>query len=284
MLAAEAVEAAENADVVVAVLGEAAEMSGEAASRVNITIPDAQRTLLEKLVGTGKPVVLVLCTGRPLVLDWENENVDAILNIWFPGTEAGYAVADVLFGDENLSGKLTMSFPRHVGQMPFYYNEPNNGRPTGGEWRKYASSYMDTDWTALYPFGYGLSYTTFAYSAPEIEKESYILEHDGNGWSLDCPVKVKVTVTNTGDRAGAETVQLYVRDMAGSVGRPLRELKGFEKIYLNPGESRQVEFCLDAEALSFYNPALEQIVEPGEFTVMTGGSSADVQSVKFIVK
>lgn len=284
MLAAEAVEAAENADVVVAVLGEAAEMSGEAASRVNITIPDAQRTLLEKLVGTGKPVVLVLCTGRPLVLDWENENVDAILNIWFPGTEAGYAVADVLFGDENPSGKLTMSFPRHVGQMPFYYNEPNNGRPTGGEWRKYASSYMDTDWTALYPFGYGLSYTTFAYSTPEIEKESYILEHDGNGWSLDCPVKVKVTVTNTGDRAGAETVQLYVRDMAGSVGRPLRELKGFEKIYLNPGESRQVEFCLDAEALSFYNPALEQIVEPGEFTVMTGGSSADVQSVKFIVK
>lgn len=283
-MVAEAVEAAKQADVVVAVLGEAAEMSGEAASRVDLTIPDAQRDLLKELAKTGKPVVLVLCTGRPLVLDWESENVDAILNIWFPGTEAGPAVADVLFGDVNPSGRLTMSFPRHSGVMPFYYNEVPNGRPTDGRWVKYASCYMDTDWTALYPFGYGLSYTSFAYSEPVVEKAAYSLICEDGKYGLDSPVRVSVTVTNTGKRAGTETVQLYVRDMAGSVGRPLRELKGFEKVALRPGESRTVEFTLTADDLSFYTQSLDRIVEPGEFSVMTGGSSSDVKTAGFIIK
>ena len=283
-MVAEAVEAAAKADAVVAVLGEAAEMSGESASRVDLTIPDAQRDLLKELTKTGKPVILVLCTGRPLVLDWESENVDAILNIWFPGTEAGYAVADVLFGDVNPSGKLTMSFPRSSGTMPFYYNETPNGRPTDGRWVKYASCYMDTGWTALYPFGYGLSYTTFSYSEPSVEKQEYSLRCKDGQYSLDTPVKVSVTVTNTGKAAGAETVQLYVRDMAGSVARPLRELKGFEKVMLQPGESRTVEFTLTADDLAFYTPDLDRVIEPGEFSVMTGGSSSDVRSTGFLVK
>ena len=283
-MVAEAVEAAAKADAVVAVLGEAAEMSGESASRVDLTIPDAQRDLLKELTKTGKPVILVLCTGRPLVLDWESENVDAILNIWFPGTEAGYAVADVLFGDVNPSGKLTMSFPRSSGTMPFYYNETPNGRPTDGRWVKYASCYMDTGWTALYPFGYGLSYTTFSYSEPSVEKQEYSLRRKDGQYSLDTPVKVSVTVTNTGKAAGAETVQLYVRDMAGSVARPLRELKGFEKVMLQPGESRTVEFTLTADDLAFYTPDLDRVIEPGEFSVMTGGSSSDVRSTGFLVK
>lgn len=283
-MVAEAVEAAAKADAVVAVLGEAAEMSGESASRVDLTIPDAQRDLLKELTKTGKPVILVLCTGRPLVLDWESENVDAILNIWFPGTEAGYAVADVLFGDVNPSGKLTMSFPRSSGTMPFYYNETPNGRPTDGRWVKYASCYMDTGWTALYPFGYGLSYTTFSYSEPSVEKQEYSLRCKDGQYSLDTPVKVSVTVTNTGKAAGAETVQLYVRDMAGSVARPLRELKGFEKVMLQPGESRTVEFTLTADDLAFYTPNLDRVIEPGEFSVMTGGSSSDVRSTGFLVK
>lgn len=283
-MVAEAVEAAAKADAVVAVLGEAAEMSGESASRVDLTIPDAQRDLLKELTKTGKPVILVLCTGRPLVLDWESENVDAILNIWFPGTEAGYAVADVLFGDVNPSGKLTMSFPRSSGTMPFYYNETPNGRPTDGRWVKYASCYMDTGWTALYPFGYGLSYTTFSYSEPSVEKQEYSLRCKDGQYSLDTPVKVSVTVTNTGKASGAETVQLYVRDMAGSVARPLRELKGFEKVMLQPGESRTVEFTLTADDLAFYTPDLDRVIEPGEFSVMTGGSSSDVRSTGFLVK
>ena len=283
-MVAEAVEAAAKADAVVAVLGEAAEMSGESASRVDLTIPDAQRDLLKELTKTGKPVILVLCTGRPLVLDWESENVDAILNIWFPGTEAGYAVADVLFGDVNPSGKLTMSFPRSSGTMPFYYNETPNGRPTDGRWVKYASCYMDTGWTALYPFGYGLSYTTFSYSEPSVEKQEYSLRCKDGQYSLNTPVKVSVTVTNTGKAAGAETVQLYVRDMAGSVARPLRELKGFEKVMLQPGESRTVEFTLTADDLAFYTPDLDRVIEPGEFSVMTGGSSSDVRSTGFLVK
>ena len=283
-MVAEAVEASAKADAVVAVLGEAAEMSGESASRVDLTIPDAQRDLLKELTKTGKPVILVLCTGRPLVLDWESENVDAILNIWFPGTEAGYAVADVLFGDVNPSGKLTMSFPRSSGTMPFYYNETPNGRPTDGRWVKYASCYMDTGWTALYPFGYGLSYTTFSYSEPSVEKQEYSLRCKDGQYSLNTPVKVSVTVTNTGKAAGAETVQLYVRDMAGSVARPLRELKGFEKVMLQPGESRTVEFTLTADDLAFYTPDLDRVIEPGEFSVMTGGSSSDVRSTGFLVK
>ena len=280
-MVAEAVAAANNADVVVAVLGEAAEMSGESASRVDLTIPDAQRDLLKELVGTGKPVVLVLCTGRPLVLDWETDNADAILNIWFPGTEAGNAVADVLFGDVNPSGKLTISFPRNSGVVPFFYNEVPNGRPTDGRWQKYASCYMDTDWTALYPFGYGLSYTSFSYSDPAVEKAEYILTGE---YSLDTPVKVSVTVTNTGSTAGTETVQLYVRDMTGSAARPLRELKRFEKVSLQPGESRTIEFRLTADDLAFYTQDLERIVEPGRFTVMTGGNSRDIMSAEFSVR
>lgn len=280
----EAVNSAREADVVVAVLGEAAEMSGESSSRTDITIPDAQRALLKALVKTGKPVVLVLCTGRPLVLDWESENVDAILNIWFPGTEAGYAVADVLFGDVNPSGKLTISFPHSVGQMPFYYNETNNGRPTDGTWRKYSSGYMDVNSNALYPFGYGLSYTAFSYSDPVVEKSEYTLGKSGGEFRLDTPVKVSVDVTNTGSVAGTEVVQLYIRDMAASAARPVRELKGFRRVELQPGETGTVEFSLTADDLGFYTPDVEWTVEPGEFTVMTGGNSRDVKSATFNVK
>ena len=221
----EALKVVSGADVIVAALGESSEMSGESSSRTDLDIPDVQRTLLEALLKTGKPVVLTLFTGRPLTLTWEQEHVPAILNVWFGGSEAAYAIGDVLFGDVNPSGKLTMTFPKNVGQIPLFYNHKNTGRPlAAGNWfEKFRSNYLDVDNEPLYPFGYGLSYTTFQYS--DIALSTPVMGQNGSTTAV-------VTVTNTGKRDGAEVVQLYIRDLVGSITRPVRELKGFEKVFL----------------------------------------------------
>lgn len=270
----EALKVAAGADVIVAALGESSEMSGESSSRTNLEMPDVQRVLLQELLKTGKPVVLVLFTGRPLVLTWEEEHVPAILNVWFGGSEAAYAISDVLFGDVNPSGKLTATFPQNVGQIPLFYNHKNTGRPLQeGRWfEKFRSNYLDVSNEPLYPFGYGLSYTTFAYS--DIHLSSTEMSADGE-------LTATVTVTNTGSRDGAEVVQLYIRDLVGSVTRPVKELKGFEKIFLKAGESRKVSFSITPELLKFYNYDLQFVCEPGDFDVMIGGNSRDVKRHDF---
>ncbi|TMI71388.1 MAG: beta-glucosidase BglX [Bacteroidetes bacterium] len=270
---AEAVNAANQSDVVVAVLGESAEMSGESSSRSNIEIPSAQKDLLKALLQTGKPLVLVLFTGRPLALKWENDNVPAILNVWFGGSEAGFAVADVLFGDVNPSGKLTTTFPQNVGQVPIYYAHKNTGRPLEeGRWfSKFRSNYLDVSNDPVYPFGYGLSYTGFSYS--DIKLSSTSLK--GNQ-----TLTASVTVTNSGNRDGKEVVQLYIRDVVGSVTRPVKELKGFQKIDLKAGETKTVSFKITPEDLKFYNYDLKYDWEPGDFVIMIGGNSRDVKSAK----
>ena len=273
----EALKVAAVADVIVAALGESSEMSGESSSRTNLEMPDVQRALLQELLKTGKPVVLVLFTGRPLVLTWEEEHVPAILNVWFGGSEAAYAISDVLFGDVNPSGKLTATFPQNVGQIPLFYNHKNTGRPLQeGRWfEKFRSNYLDVSNEPLYPFGYGLSYTTFAYS--DIHLSSTEMSADGELTAI-------VTVTNTGSRDGAEVVQLYIRDLVGSVTRPVKELKGFEKIFLKAGESRKVSFSITPELLKFYNYDLQFVCEPGDFDVMIGGNSRDVKKARFLLK
>ena len=273
----EALKVAAGADVIVAALGESSEMSGESSSRTNLEMPDVQRALLQELLKTGKPVVLVLFTGRPLVLTWEEEHVPAILNVWFGGSEAAYAISDVLFGDVNPSGKLTATFPQNVGQIPLFYNHKNTGRPSQeGRWfEKFRSNYLDVSNEPLYPFGYGLSYTTFAYS--DIHLSSTEMSADGE-------LTATVTVTNTGSRDGAEVVQLYIRDLVGSVTRPVKELKGFEKIFLKAGESRKVSFSITPELLKFYNYDLQFVCEPGDFDVMIGGNSRDVKKARFLLK
>jgi periplasmic beta-glucosidase len=273
----EALKVAAGADVIVAALGESSEMSGESSSRTNLEMPDVQRALLQELLKTGKPVVLVLFTGRPLVLTWEEEHVPAILNVWFGGSEAAYAISDVLFGDVNPSGKLTATFPQNVGQIPLFYNHKNTGRPLQeGRWfEKFRSNYLDVSNEPLYPFGYGLSYTTFAYS--DIHLSSTEMTADGE-------LTATVTVTNTGSRDGAEVVQLYIRDLVGSVTRPVKELKGFEKIFLKAGESRKVSFSITPELLKFYNYDLQFVCEPGDFDVMIGGNSRDVKKARFLLK
>lgn len=273
----EALKVAAGADVIVAALGESSEMSGESSSRTNLEMPDVQRALLQELLKTGKPVVLVLFTGRPLVLTWEEEHVPAILNVWFGGSEAAYAISDVLFGDVNPSGKLTATFPQNVGQIPLFYNHKNTGRPLQeGRWfEKFRSNYLDVSNEPLYPFGYGLSYTTFAYS--DIHLSSTEMSADGE-------LTATVTVTNTGSRDGAEVVQLYIRDLVGSVTRPVKELKGFEKIFLKAGESRKVSFNITPELLKFYNYDLQFVCEPGDFDVMIGGNSRDVKKARFLLK
>ena len=273
----EALKVAVGADVIVAALGESSEMSGESSSRTNLEMPDVQRALLQELLKTGKPVVLVLFTGRPLVLTWEEEHVPAILNVWFGGSEAAYAISDVLFGDVNPSGKLTATFPQNVGQIPLFYNHKNTGRPLQeGRWfEKFRSNYLDVSNEPLYPFGYGLSYTTFAYS--DIHLSSTEMSADGE-------LTATVTVTNTGSRDGAEVVQLYIRDLVGSVTRPVKELKGFEKIFLKAGESRKVSFSITPELLKFYNYDLQFVCEPGDFDVMIGGNSRDVKKARFLLK
>ena len=267
----EAVEVAKKADVIVAALGEASEMSGECSSRSDIGIPQAQKDLLVELKKTGKPIVLVLFTGRPLVLNQETEIADAILNVWFPGSEAGYAISDVLFGKVNPSGKLPMSFPRSVGQIPLYYNYKNTGRPESEEdkFEKFKSVYLDIPNSPLYPFGYGLSYTTFNYS--DISLNSSKLQGDQT-------LKASVTLTNTGKYDGSEIVQLYIRDVIGSITRPVKELKGFQKIMLKTGESKTVTFDITPEDLKFYNSDLKYDWESGDFEIKIGGNSKDLKT------
>jgi beta-glucosidase len=274
-LLAEALKIANQSDVIVAALGESAEMSGESSSRTNLEIPQAQKDLLQELLKTGKPVVLVLFTGRPLVLVQENETVPAILNTWFAGSEAGSAIADVLFGDENPSGKLTTTFPRSVGQVPIYYSHKNTGRPLGnqeGKFEKFKSNYIDERNEPLFPFGFGLSYTTFDYSNLKITSEKM---------NFNGKVSASVDVTNTGGYEGKEVVQLYIRDLVGSVTRPLKELKGFQKITLKKGEKKTVTFEISVEDLKFYNSDLEFVAEAGQFDVYIGTSSDTEKKVSF---
>ena len=273
----EALKVAANADVIIAALGESSEMSGESSSRTNLDLPDVQRTLLEALLKTGKPVVLTLFTGRPLTLTWEQEHVPAILNVWFGGSEAAYAIGDVLFGDVNPSGKLTMTFPKNVGQIPLFYNHKNTGRPLPeGKWfEKFRSNYLDVDNDPLYPFGYGLSYTNFQYS--NITLSAPTMGQDGS-------VTAMVTVTNTGKYDGAEVVQLYIRDLVGSITRPVKELKGFDKIFLKAGKSKTVSFKITPELLRFYDYELNYVAEPGDFDIMIGGSSQSVKTAHLSLK
>ncbi|MBX3256807.1 MAG: beta-glucosidase BglX [Chitinophagaceae bacterium] len=270
----EALDIAAQSDIIVAALGEAAEMSGESASRTDIGIPDVQRKLLEALLKTGKPVVLVLFAGRPMTLIWEQQHVPAILDVWFPGSEAGTAIADVLFGDVNPSGKLSATFPQNIGQIPLYYNHKNTGRPLAeGQWfQKFRSNYLDVSNDPLYPFGFGLSYTTFSYSDITLSKSSF---KPGE------KITASVTVTNTGNVSGKEVVQLYIRDMVGSITRPVKELKGFQKIELKAGESKNISFTISAEDLMFYNSDLKFVAEPGDFKVFIGTNSRDVKEADF---
>jgi beta-glucosidase len=273
----EAVRVAKDADVIVAALGESAEMSGESSSRSQIDIPENQRNLLKALVKTGKPVVLVLFTGRPLVLTWENENVDAILNVWFAGTEAGNAIADALYGKVNPSGKLSMSFPRNEGQIPVYYNHKNTGRPHSGKpgYEKFRSNYLDVTNEPLFPFGYGLSYTTFEYGDIKLDKTSMTESQQ---------IKVSVEVKNTGSYDGEEVVQLYIRDKVGTNTRPVKELKDFKKVLIKKGESTTVEFTVRLDNLKYYTNELQYIAEKGVFEAMIGGDSDKVKKAEFVLK
>ncbi len=277
-LVAEALAVAEKADVIVAALGEGAESSGESASRAFLQLPENQMELLKALVATGKPVVLLNFSGRPTVMTYEAENVPAVMNVWYAGSEGADAIADVVFGKVSPSGKLTASMPRSVGQIPLYYNHLNTGRPRSdgpAVFEKYRSNYLDSPVTPLFPFGYGLSYTTFAYGPMKLS--SAAMAPDGS-------VVVSVPVANTGSRAAAEVVQLYVRDLVASMSRPVKELKHFERVELQPGETKTVSFTITPADLSFYNSNLEFVLEPGEFDIMVGPSSAEVQTARLTVR
>ena len=274
----EAIDIAKKSDVIVFAIGEAAEMSGESSSRSNINIPKAQTDLLIKLKKLNKPIVLVLITGRPLAITEESELATAILNVWFPGTEAGPAITEVLYGDVNPSGKLSMTFPRNVGQVPIYYNHKNTGRPLSqektekGEFEKFRSNYLDVANTPLYPFGYGLSYTTFSYSP--VKLSSLKMEKGGK-------IEASVNVTNTGNFDGKEVVQLYIRDLVGSSTRPVKELKGFQKVMLKKGETKTLTFTISVEDLKFYNFNLDYVAEPGQFEVFIGTNSDTKNKILF---
>jgi beta-glucosidase len=270
----EALSVAKNADVVVAVIGEASELSGEAASRSDITLPASEQKLLKALYATGKPVVVVIMSGRPLVLTGAIEGAAAVLQTWHAGTEAGNAIADVLFGEVNPSGKLTMSFPYSVGQIPVYYSQKRTGRPIDPN-NKFSTKYFDAPNEALFPFGYGLSYTKFVYSDLKLSSSELV-----KGKSIE----VEVTVSNTGKFDGVEVVQLYTLDKVRSITPPEKELKGFQKVYLKAGESKKIKFVLTEEMLRFYNAALQFVSEPGEFSVMIGGSSKEVLSKDMVLK
>jgi beta-glucosidase len=262
---AEAITAAKNADVVIMAVGESYDMSGEAKSRSNIHLPGVQEKLVKAIKATGKPVIVLVMAGRPLIFNWTANNANAILYTWWLGSEAGDAMADVLFGDYNPSGKLPMSFPRAEGQLPLYYNQKNTGRPiVNPKDVLYKSAYIDLPNTPKFAFGYGLSYTTFALTDLKFSKEKI---NPGETLTVTCNVK------NTGKCAGAEVVQLYIRDMVASITRPIKELKGFQKVYLKPGESKELTFILDKEKLSFYNQSMQWVTEPGQFEVMIGDSS-----------
>lgn len=271
----EALDIASKADVIVAALGEDSGRSGESSSLTDLSLPAAQRRLLEALLSTGKPVVMLNFAGRPTVLTWESENVPAILNVWFGGSEAPDAIADIIFGDVNPSGKLSASMPWNVGQIPVYYNHLNTSHPIDENnpgYQKFRSNYIDAPNEPLYPFGYGLSYTDFEYSGFRI---------DGNELREDKPLTATVTVTNTGRREGDEIVQFYIRDVQASVARPVKELKHFERISLKPGEKRDVSFKITPDDLKFYNRNLEYVAEPGEFQVMAGPDSKHVSTLSF---
>lgn len=276
-LVAEALKAADGADVIVAAMGESENMSGEGASRAILEFPETQRCLLEALKKTGKPVVMLLFTGRPLAMQWEEAQVDAILNVWFGGTEAAAAIVDVLTGAVNPSGKLTMTFPRVTGQCPIHYNHKMTGRPMKPEqwYVRYLTNYIDVPNEPLYPFGYGLSYTTYEYGDVVLNRDE--LTADGT-------IEASVTVRNAGQVDGEEIVQLYLRDVVRSVTPPVKELKGFQRVALKAGESKTVKFTIDAEMLKFYNSNLDYVAEPGEFVVMVGGNSRDLKEAKFTLK
>ncbi len=274
-LLAEALQIANQSDIIVAALGESAEMSGESSSRTNLEMPKAQKDLLQQLIKIGKPVVLVLFDGRPLVITEENKTVPAILNVWFPGSEAGYAIADVLFGEVNPSGKLSATFPRSVGQVPIYYAAKNTGRPLGnknGNFEKFRSNYLDERNEPLFPFGYGLSYTSFKYSN---------LRLSANTMKFSDKLQATIEVTNTGNFDGKEVVQLYIRDLVGSVTRPVKELKGFKKISLKKGETKTVSFEITVEDLKFYNSDLQFVAEPGRFQLFIGTNSDATDKIDF---
>lgn len=266
---AEAVAAARKSDIVIATMGEDFNWSGEAAVRTDIRLPNAQLELLKALKATGKPIVLITLSGRPLDLSWEDENLDAILHAWFPGTQGGHGIADVVAGDYNPSGRLVMSFPRNVGQIPIYYNQKSTGRPVdlNNEKIDYKSSYLDTSITPLYPFGYGLSYTTFAISDVTTDKKTMQTVKD--------KITVTASVKNTGAKDGEIVVQLYVRDLVGTVTRPIKELKGFQKVSLKAGESKQLSFELTSEDLAFYNIDMKKQTEPGDFKLWIAQHSSD---------
>lgn len=269
----EAINVAKSSDVIIAVVGESRNMSGEASSRATLDLPGVQEDLLKELNKTGKPIVVVLMNGRPLTIPWLQENIPAIVEAWYPGISAGSAVADILFGDVNPSGKLTVTFPRYVGQVPIYYNHKNTGRPHDPK-NHYTSYYMDLENTPLYPFGFGLSYTTFEYSNLTLDKKE-IKKNES--------LKVSVDVKNTGSREGKEVVQLYIRDLVGSVTRPVKELKDFTKISLKPGETKHVEFTITPDKLKFYDINMNYVVEPGDFKVFVGSNSVDVKEADFKV-
>jgi len=273
----EALKVAEKSDVIVATLGEGSEFTGESSSVTDIQIPETQKNLLKALAKTGKPIVLVLFTGRPLALKWEEENIPAILNVWFPGSEAGNSIADVLFGKVNPSGKLSTTFPQNVGQVPLYYAHKNTGRPLAeGKWfEKFRSNYLDVSNDPLYPFGFGLSYTTFNYSDVKLSAKTLT-----KGKSITA----SVTLSNTGKYDGKEVVQLYIRDLVGSITRPVKELKGFQKVSLKAGESKTISFNISENDLKFYNSELKFVAEPGDFQVFIGTNSRDVKEAAFILK
>ncbi|MDY5085222.1 MAG: beta-glucosidase BglX [Prevotella sp.] len=275
---AEALRVAADADVIVCAMGEMAEMSGESSSRTDLTLPDVQMALLKDLVATGKPVVLLNFSGRPTIMSWEAENVTAIMNVWFGGSETGDAICDVLFGEKSPSGRLTMTMPKTLGQIPIYYNHLNTGRPVPAGtpvFRKYQSNYIDERNEPLYPFGYGLSYTTFEYGKPQLS---------GTTMQADGKITLTVNVKNTGNYDADEVVQLYIRDVAATISRPVKELKGFERISLKAGESRDVTFDINVDMLKFYNSDLQYVAEPGDFEVMVGANSRDVQTLKFTLQ
>lgn len=274
---AEALEVAAGADVIVCAMGECSDMTGESSSRADLELPDVQRELMAELLKLGKPVVMLNFSGRPTVMTWEKANVPAIMNVWFGGSEAADAICDVLFGDKVPSGKLTMTMPQAVGQIPIYYNHLNTGRPVPEgtkSYRKFQSNYLDVRNDPLFPFGYGISYTTFSYGEPRLSSDHM---------SKDGSVKVTVSVTNTGGRDADEIVQLYIRDMVAKISRPVKELKGFRRIHLAKGETREVEFEITPDLLKYYDGELNYGFEPGEFLIMTGPDSRRVKQCKLTV-
>lgn len=276
-LKAEALQIAKQSDVIIAAMGECADMSGESSSRSNLELPDVQLSLLRELVATGKPVVLLNFSGRATVMKWESEHVNAIMNVWSGGSETADAVSDVLFGDVNPSGKLTVSIPQSTGQEPLYYNHLPTGRPVPDgtkDFRKYASNYLDVRNDALYPFGYGLSYTTFNYG--DIHLSSDKMASDGS-------IKASITVKNSGSRDGDEIVQLYIHDQVAGISRPVKELKGFQRVHLTAGESKEITFDITPDLLKYYNYNLDNVLEPGTFDLMIGPNSSTLKSVTFTV-